>query len=170
MKIYQTIICIASMLILNTPSYAQQPVSHGTMGYASYIRGQNYPVRLVDETFRDQPSYSPASKSPPPLDVANAYHLAYDQFLRVQEPNIEYDVESISLNRFHKTDWWFYVVAYRPSSDWKTVEPYRTLLQDKSRHVYLPCINIVVLMNGKTIAPQQWGPGYPSQGAGSPDP
>ena len=158
------------MLLVSAPSYAQQPMRRGTMGFSSYIRGQDYPLQLVDETFRNQPTYSPTSISAPPLDIVTAYKLAYAQFLQLQEANIRYEVEEISLERFHTTDWWFYAVAFRASDGWKTVEPYRTLLQDKARHVYLPCIQIVVLMNGETIVPQQAGAGYPPQGVGSPDP
>ena len=158
------------MLMFNFPAHAQQSVSRRTMVYASYIRGQDYPLQLVDETFRNQPTYSLTSPSAPPLDMVAAYQLAHEQFPGVKEPNIEYDVDNISLGKYFDTDWWFYVVTFRASRDWKTAEPYRSLLQDKARNVHHPCIKIIVLMNGETIVPQQAGPAYPPQGVGSADP
>ena len=150
---------------------AQQTTTHGVMGYASTIRGESYPLTLVDSTFAGQPTYSPASLTPPSLDMVAAYQLARDQFMRLKEPSIQYEVEEITLDRFHTTDWWFYVVEFRASGwGWKMVEPYRTQLQNNAGNVSPPCINIVVLLNGEIIMPQQAGPAYPPQGVGSADP
>ena len=170
MKIFPTILCVAILLMAEASSHAQQPIRRGTMGYASFIRGQHYPLRLVDETFKDQPTYSPTTKSPPPLDMVAAYQLAYDNFLRVQEPNIQYEVENISLDRFHTTDWWFYVVAFKAVNGWETVEPYRTLLQNRKRDISLPCIQIIVLLTGDVLMPQEESAGHRHQSAPQFDP
>ena len=157
MKPYSAMFCGVILLIATISASAQQSVRHGLTGHVSIINGERYPITLVDETFTGQPIFTPASKSSPPLDIITAYQLAYDQFLQLQEPAITYEVTDITLNRFHRTDWWYYVVGFTASKGWEMVEPYRSLTQAGKWNRETPQIQIVVLMTGKVITPKQSG-------------
>ena len=145
---------MAILLMAATLASAQRKVTYEATIISSTIQGERYSTKLVPDTFAGQPLYDPAANSAPPLDTASAYRLAYDHSRDICEPGINYEVMDISLQRFHSSDWWYYVVEFSASDDWKAVEPYRSLLQNKKPDVALPCIHVVVLMTGDVILPQ----------------
>ena len=159
------------MLVL-LPAVFGQPLSErGVTGHSSIIRGEDYTITLTDETFVDEPTYSPASDTPIALDPNGAYDIANDEFLRLKETAITYRLESIQLRRFFDTDWWYYQLTFNPvSGDWKQLEPYRSRIANGTWGHGYPHIQITVLLSGRTILPQQAGPAYPPQGVGSADP
>lgn len=171
MKHHITTCTVVVMLVL-LPAVFGQPLSErGVTGHSSIIRGEDYTITLTDETFTDEPTYSPASGIPIALDPNGAYDIANDEFLRLKETAITYRLESIQLRRFFDTDWWYYQLTFNPvSGDWKQLEPYRSRIANGTWGHGYPHIQITVLLSGRTILPQQAGADYRRQSAAQPDP
>ena len=113
--------------------------------YGSTIDAVAHYVRITNETFEHAQPWHPEGDTPPPLSPHRAANIGLVELKRIVPDASSYTLSEVSLRRFFKTDFWYYVIRF----EFPDVE---TLLENKQRSPGEGVlISIVVLLDGSVI-------------------
>ena len=138
------------VLLTMTHCFAEETTQvGGECSYAVRHDGKFYHAMVKHESLVNTPTCNPIV-SAPPLSAQDAAKNARKYLDSLPPETVEYEIESINMEKFLGTDWWYYVVGFRcKNRNWEEVEPYRSLIASNNWDTrYAPCVYIIVLMNG----------------------
>lgn len=109
------------------------------MHIASEVRGRNIDSKISDQDLDGIPKWN-LEQNDLPISPKHASFLATRQLSRVVSDSKSWEIDGIELRRFNRSGSWFYVIRY-------------TML-DSGDVSQISYVNIIVLFNGKVIAPK----------------
>lgn len=143
---------LAAFLLLTCIAFSSENSAHSYEAESShYWRvGTNSYVSFIDDTVLQMtPTWTPNGAAKLPLSVEDIYDIAANELpLYVNNPGDWLFVKAV-LHRFHRTEWWYYVVLFVPSKESLS----RTLKNNRQarRRRMSERISIVVLMSGTPV-------------------